>query len=99
MQLLQYFIYSSNMERFFPHNLPENKTQVDLMQRKAKEMNVWFEALAPHWIDLYSDKFREAWDKWVRDLDALEEFLYDAPWDLQSNYKNVVAALILTNPK
>lgn len=51
------------MEVHYPHNMPENRAQIMLIERIARKLGVSTDQLSAHWVDLYSPKFREAWEK------------------------------------
>lgn len=84
------------METFFP-NIPENNLQILLIEKKAKELWVSSEKLSEHWIDMYSPVFRELWESWIHDIDAIEEQIYK-PDPLKSNWADMVSSIIQETP-
>lgn len=72
--------------------MPENTLQMRLIERKAKELWLKPDDIVQEWVDNFSPKFRELWDKWERDMGAIEDSIYTQ--ELGSNYADVVHALI-----
>lgn len=77
--------------------MPDNKAQITLIERMAKRFGVTSEALSPHWVDLYSPKFRELWESGERDIVEMEKIIY-ARNPLGSNYADMVAAILIGQP-
>lgn len=74
--------------------IAENSIQIVLMERMAKKLGLSVDAIAEHWIDLYSEIFRRIWESGERDIDTIEEKIY-RPDPLASNYSQMVASILI----
>jgi hypothetical protein len=85
------------METHFPQQLPENRIQMGFIAEMAVKMGVPADQVAPHWVELFSPPFREAWQEGIRDTDTLRERIYK-PDPLGSNYADMVASILIGQP-
>ena len=81
------------METYFPI---DNTLQMALIKKKAQELGVTPWTVAEHWVEIFSDRFRELFDSWVRTLEEMEENIYQNP--IGTNFGAMVWSILIETP-
>lgn len=73
--------------------IAENLAQVQLIERKARELWIAPDDLADAWIGHFSDKFREIWNGGDRVVESIEEKVYRK--EDGSNYADMISKIVI----
>jgi len=51
--------------------------QMALIRRKAIELGITPDRTAEHWIEIFSQRFRDLWNEGIQNVDEMEDRIYE----------------------